>query len=97
MAGGTIDNTMLYRLSLLNNSSRGIQVHNQTTVTNLLVEECNFENTNIGLRVSSSGHLEGVKFLKSDFLSAVIGQVYLTVLVARLVGLHLQQKPTASP
>lgn len=73
MAGGTIDDTTLERLSLLNNTSRGIEVHNATTVTDLLVEDCNFENTNIGLRVSSSGHLERVSFLDSTFLSNRIG------------------------
>lgn len=45
-AGGTIDNTTLERVSMEDNSSRGIEIHNNTTVTNLFVHDCNFENTN---------------------------------------------------
>lgn len=73
MDGGTIDNTTLYHLSLLNHSSRGIEVHNATTVTDLLLKQCHFENTNTGFRVSSSGTVDGAKFLESTFLNNVIG------------------------
>jgi hypothetical protein len=72
LVGGTIDGTTLYRLLLLNNL-RGLEVHNATTMTNLMVEKSNFESTGFGLRVSSSGHLNGVKFLESTFLNNVIG------------------------
>ncbi len=44
-ANSTIDNTKLISVEFLDNSSRGIEVHNATTVTNLLVDTCNFENT----------------------------------------------------
>lgn len=71
--GGTIDNTTILRVSMENNASRGIEVHNATTVTNLLVEESNFENTNHGLRLASSGHLDGVEFIDSTFTNNVIG------------------------
>ena len=71
--GGTIDNTDILRVSMLNNTSRGIEVHNNTTVTNLLVDLSNFENTNHGLRLSSSGHLDGVTFQNSTFTNNVIG------------------------
>ncbi|MHC4559749.1 MAG: right-handed parallel beta-helix repeat-containing protein [Planctomycetota bacterium] len=73
MAGSTIVNTILERVEFLNNSSRGIEVHNATTVTNLLVNECNFQNCNIGLRVSSSGHIDGAEFRDSTFTSNSIG------------------------
>ena len=67
--GGTINNTDIIRVSMLNNTSRGIELHNNTTVTNLLVDECNFENTNIAFRVSSSGHLDGADFDDSTYTS----------------------------
>lgn len=70
--GGTIDNTDIIRVSMLNNTSRGIEIHSNTTVTNLLVDECNFENTNIGFRVSSTGHLDGADFDNSTYTSNVI-------------------------
>jgi hypothetical protein len=31
------------------------------------------------------------------YLEAVVGQVYLTVLIARLVGMHISQPPSAAP
>lgn len=73
MAGSTIDNTTILRVSMLDNISRGIEVHNATTVTNLLVDQSNFENTNHGLRLSSTGHLDGVEFSDSTFTNNVIG------------------------
>ena len=72
-AGGTIDSTDLINIEFLNNSSRGIEVHNATTVTNLLVDSCKFTNNYIGLRVSSSGHIDGAEFHNSMFDSNVIG------------------------
>jgi hypothetical protein len=72
-AGGTIDNTDLINIEFLNNSSRGIEVHNATTVTNLLVDSCKFTNNNIGFRVSSSGHIDGAEFRGSKFDGNVIG------------------------
>lgn len=74
MAGGTIDSTTFERVSFLNNSSRGIEIHNATTVTNLLISECHFESAGkIGLRVSSSGHIDGADFLDTTFLNNDIG------------------------
>ena len=72
-AGGTIDSTDLINIEFLNNSSRGIEVHNATTVTNLLVDSCEFTNTKIGLRVSSSGHIDGAEFRDSTFDGNSIG------------------------
>ena len=72
-AGGTIDSTTLQGVTMLDCTSRGIEVHNATTVTNLLINECDFDNTNIGIRVSSSGHVDGVQFLDTTFQHNVIG------------------------
>lgn len=73
MAGGTIDNTDIIRVSMVNNTSRGIELHNNTTVTNLLIDDCNFENTHHGIRLSSSGHLDTVRIDDSTFTNNVIG------------------------
>ena len=73
MAGGTIDSTTVLRLEAKNNTQEGIEIHALTTVTNLVVDSCNFENTNIGARVSSSGHLEGAEFRDSTFTGNLIG------------------------
>lgn len=70
---GTVDNTDFVNVEFLNNSSRGIEVHNTTTVTNLLINNCLFTTTNIGIRVSSSGHLHGVEFRGSIFDGGTIG------------------------
>ena len=67
--GGIIDNTLLRRINFLNNASRGIELHNNTTVTNLVVDQCNFESTGIAFRISSSGHLDGAVFQTSTFTS----------------------------
>ena len=73
LANGTIDGTTIESVQMLDNTSRGIEVHNATTVTNLLIVDSSFENTNIGLRVSSSGHIDGAEFRDSLFDGNVIG------------------------
>ncbi|MBT3880262.1 MAG: hypothetical protein HOI47_26945 [Candidatus Scalindua sp.] len=72
-AGGIINDTDLINIEFLNNSSRGIEIRNATTVTNLLVDGCLFTNTNTGLRVSTSGHIEGAEFRDSTFAGNSIG------------------------
>lgn len=73
IAGGTIDGTTLLRVQSLNNSSRGIEIHNATTVTNLLIDQSNFTNSGTGLRVSSSGHLNGATIQGSVYEGNSIG------------------------
>ncbi len=73
LAGQTIDSTDLIRVEMLNNTSRGIEIHNATTITNLFIDECNFENNNHGLRIASSGHLDGAEIQDSFFSDNVIG------------------------
>ncbi len=57
--GGTIDSTDIVRVSMENNTSRAIEIHNNTTVATLLIDDWNIDNTSHGSRWSSSGHLEG--------------------------------------
>lgn len=76
IANGTIDGTSIVGVEMLDQSSRGIEVHNLTTVTNLLIDQSEFidnNNVNSGLRVSSSGHLDGVEVRDSVFDGNTIG------------------------
>ncbi len=70
---GTVDSTTLLRVIMLNCASRGIELHNDTTVTNLLVDDCTFDQTVTGFRVSSSGHIDGAEFRDSTFIRLNIG------------------------
>ena len=77
-AGGTIDGTTISKVRMLNNSSRGVEIHNATTVTNLVIYHSSFENTDnlgsrIGLRVSSSGHIDGAEIGHTLFDGLNIG------------------------
>lgn len=72
-AGGTIDGAQIMGVRMLDQSSRGVEVHNATTVTNLLVDQSEFVGGGHGLRVSSSGHLDGVEFRDSTFDGNTIG------------------------
>lgn len=67
MAGQTIDDTEFLRVRFEDNSSRGIEFHNATTVTNARVIDSCFTNTNIGMRMSSSSHLDGLTVQGSTF------------------------------
>ena len=71
--GGTIDGTTFDAVRMEDCTSRGIEVHNTTTVTNLVVKNSEFEDVNHGLRVSSSGHIDGATFTDSDFIGGRIG------------------------
>jgi len=73
MAGSTIDNTNIEMVSMEDNSSRGIEVHNATTVTNLTIDSCTVDNCNVGLRTASSGVLDGCDILDSTFSNNVLG------------------------
>lgn len=62
---------------MINQSSRGIEIHNATTVTNLLVEDSEFidsiSGTNVGLRVASTGHIDGVVITDTVFDGNALG------------------------
>ena len=73
-ASGTISGTTLERVRFFNQTQRGIEIHNATTVSNLLVDDCEFEVTDeSGLRVASSGHVDGAEFRDTHFLNNDIG------------------------
>lgn len=71
--GGTVNNASLVNVVVGAQSSRGIEIHNDTTVTNLLVQGSVFDGTYHGLRVSSSGHLTGSRFIDTEFKNLNIG------------------------
>jgi hypothetical protein len=86
---GTIDNTTIDGVEMLDQTSRGIEVHNATTVTNLLIDQSEFIDTNgvnSGIRVASSGHLDGVEFRDSTFDGNAIGYTSPTTVAARRRG-----------
>jgi FlgD Ig-like domain/Right handed beta helix region len=66
-AGGTIDNTEFNNVQFKDNSSRGIEIHNLTTVTDLRVIACRFENNNVGIRMASSSTVDGLTITGSTF------------------------------
>jgi hypothetical protein len=76
MSGGTINNTEINNVEFLNNSSRGIEIHNDTTVTNLRVLNSTFDNNNIGIRWASSGKGDGVLVDSSTFKNHVSLGIY---------------------
>lgn len=67
MAGGTIDDTEINNVEFRGNSSRGIEIHNDTTATNLRVLNSLFDNNNVGIRWASSGVGEGVLVDQTTF------------------------------
>jgi len=52
-------------VDLTNNTTRGIDI--QATVTDLSVVDCNFTNNNIGIRMSSNSHVDGLTVTNTDF------------------------------
>ncbi len=66
-AGNTIDATTVLRVSMLNNSSRGIELHNATTVTNLTVNDCVFNNNGVGIRTASNSTVQNLTVTDSTF------------------------------
>ncbi len=68
----TLDNITIRRVAMLN-SKRGIEVGNASTATNLLVDECTFENNRHGFRINSRAHLDGARIQDSNFTDNDIG------------------------
>ncbi len=66
-AGGTIDNTLIENVHFREHGSRGIELHNATTVTNLTVNDCVFDDNGIGIRSASSGTIENLTVTDSTF------------------------------
>lgn len=73
MAGATIRNTDILNVNFEDMSSRGIEVHNDTTVADLTVDGCSFERVNVGLRSASSAVQDGVSILNSTFRDNALG------------------------
>ena len=65
--GATIDNTELARVALVNNTSRGIEIHNATTVTNLRIIDSLFDNNVVGIRLASSAMGDGITITGTTF------------------------------
>ena len=66
-AGGTIDNTLIENVHFKDNSSRGIELHNATTVTNLTVNDCVFDDNGQGIRSASNSTVEDLTVTDSTF------------------------------
>lgn len=64
--GGTIDNTRIESVHVFQNN-RGIEFHNDTTVSNLTITNSIFEQGAIGLRVASTGHLVNITLSNNVF------------------------------
>ncbi len=73
MPGDTIRNTAFNGVRFLNNSSRGIEIHNLTTVSNLQVINCFFDNPNVGIRLASSGVGLDITITGSTFQNHQLG------------------------
>jgi hypothetical protein len=52
--GGALANILFDNVHFLNNASRGIELHNSTTVTGLVIQNCVFDGNEIGIRLASS-------------------------------------------
>lgn len=65
---GTIDNTEINNVHLVDNSSRGIEIHNATTVTDLRIIDSFFDHPGgIGIRLASTSHADGISITGTDF------------------------------
>lgn len=75
LAGGTIDNTEVNNVEFLNNSSRGIELHNATTVTDLRVIDSVFQGNGggVGIRMASTSTVDGLTITDSTFDSYSLG------------------------
>lgn len=68
LSGGTIDNTLIDNVHFLNNTSRGLEIHNFTTVTDLTVQNSLFDgNTEHGIRISSDARVTNLDVKDSTF------------------------------
>lgn len=68
LAFGTIANAVINNVEFLNNSSRGIEIHNDTTVTNLQVVDSFFDNPGkLGIRMASTAVADGISIIGTDF------------------------------
>ncbi|WP_417398278.1 beta strand repeat-containing protein, partial [Gimesia chilikensis] len=64
---GTADNLQVDNVHFVDLSSRGIEIHNNTTVTNMSVTNSLFQNTGTGIRVASSAVGDGIDIDQTTF------------------------------
>lgn len=65
---GTISNTTFDTVHFLNNQTRGIELHNNTTINNLIVRDSLFGgNSEHGIRMSSNVVVDGLDLLNTTF------------------------------
>lgn len=65
--GATIDNLTFDNVHLLNNAGRGIELHNDTTVTDMVVMDCLFQDNLHGIRLSSMTTVNGLDITNTTF------------------------------
>ncbi|MBN68554.1 MAG: hypothetical protein CME32_04645, partial [Gimesia sp.] len=70
---GTADNLQVDNVHFIDMSSRGIEVHNSTTVTNMSVANSLFQNTANGIRLASSAVGDGIDINNTVFDGGTLG------------------------
>lgn len=75
--GQSVSDTMLRDVTATDNAPRGIEVHNQSTLTNLTLDRVTLTNQEDGLRVSTDGAIHGLTISDSAIDDNDIGlEVY---------------------
>ena len=66
--GFTVANTTFDTVHFLDNAARGIELHNDTTVVNLVVRDCVFDGNGFqGIRSASNTQIEGFEIIDTTF------------------------------
>ncbi|QDT98818.1 golvesin C-terminal-like domain-containing protein [Gimesia aquarii] len=73
LPAGTIDNLLVDDVEFIGNSSRGIEIHNDTLMTNMTVSNSLFQNNGSGIRFASSAVGDGVYITDSVFDGGSLG------------------------
>ncbi|QDT41467.1 hypothetical protein Pan241w_15280 [Gimesia alba] len=73
LAAGTVDDLQVDNVHFVNMSSRGIEIHNDTTVTNMSVTNSLFQNTATGIRLASSAVGDGIDITNTEFDGGSLG------------------------
>ncbi|MFQ6029511.1 MAG: hypothetical protein ACE5Q6_18700, partial [Dehalococcoidia bacterium] len=71
--GGTIDNVEFNNVSFIDNGSRGIELHNSTTYTNLDVIDSEFDGNGVGIRMASNADADGINITGTTFNDHSLG------------------------
>uniref|UniRef100_UPI0030D8FB47 LamG-like jellyroll fold domain-containing protein n=1 Tax=uncultured Gimesia sp. TaxID=1678688 RepID=UPI0030D8FB47 len=73
LAAGNIANLHVDNVNFVDFSSRGIEIHNATTVTDMVVENSFFDNTNVGIRLASNAVGNGIDIDNTIFDTNLLG------------------------